>query len=82
MMQYIINGVLEMNRKELEAFIYELIEETPTLKYTLNNFLTQHTIEHNVRASAVRLARELGFDVYTVPTETSLKVEAMASMRG
>ena len=60
---YIVNNELEFTRKELEAYLIEILEDNPSLIGTLRNFLPQYDIKHNARVSACRLMRELGFTV-------------------
>lgn len=57
---YIIDGQLEMTRKEFEQFLIDFIYEYKL--FDLRN-LTGVTIERSVEHHPLRLAREIGFKV-------------------
>ena len=59
---YVIEGHLELNRKEFEEFLIDYIEENEL--FDLRN-LTGVSVRRSVEHHPLRLAREIGFDVIT-----------------
>lgn len=59
---YVIEGHLELNRKEFEEFLIDYIEENEL--FNLRN-LTGVSVRRSVEHHPLRLAREIGFEVIT-----------------
>ena len=65
-MTYIVNGEYEFNRKELEEFVTDILLSNIEKVDTLIRYFPHYSLEDNVRLSACKLARELGFEVISV----------------
>lgn len=67
-MLYVLDGELEFNRKELEAFVVETLEEDISLaervlpKY-IKDIKTPSLKTRKITARACKLAREIGYNV-------------------
>lgn len=71
--QYIINGVLEFSRKELQDFVAEIIRNNPNVTINLWIWDDRKTLEDNVRLNACRYARQLGFEVINIYSKSYKK---------
>ena len=61
-MMYLIDNTLELTREELIQFTVDFIYDNE-LEGSLRNLLPNYTVEENVRHHAVRILREIGFEV-------------------
>lgn len=64
-MLYLVDGTLEFTRNEMVDFLIDYIYENE-LVGKLGNLLPAHTVEQNAKHHAVRLMREIGFEVVTL----------------
>ncbi len=63
---YIVNGVFEFSRIELQDFVADIIRNNPNVIVNLWIWDDRKTLEDNVRLNACRYARQLGFEVINI----------------